>query len=350
MVVGSLSTVRRFVRSSRNQSDQLAGLMLVRDVRSFARVNFLFVCGRLGLPAELERPRTKDELVTRLGITRTELFESLLDLGVALGELGYRRGRYRLRGMRSKALAGRQAQVWQACLEELIRYHGSVYQGLADRLRGAELGDYLPEMAAVVAESSRVFESVIAGYLREVVGGRKDAVVLDIGCGSGVYLRVAADTAPGSTGVGIDIQSGSVQLAGRNLRTWQISDRFDVIQGDVREGVPEHRPAYDVAIMINNVYYFTPEQRCEVFGSVRKALTDGGTLVVISLFHGKKPTTLVLDLVLGSTSGCYLLPELETIESELRAAGFTDLQTDQLVPGLEFFAIRAGTVLRREDG
>ncbi|AXK34857.1 class I SAM-dependent methyltransferase [Streptomyces armeniacus] len=331
----------RTVRAVLSQPDPTAHALLLRDSQQFTRMHFLSAAVRLGLLEALASPATAAELEERLGVdaTRTTQFRLFLELGCSVGELGSRGGAYRLKGRRARALAGRNGSVLRALLEEQTAYHDTVYRELPETLRGGALGDHLPRYAGVIAESSRIAEGVITGYVREAVREAPGGRVLDVGCGSGVYLRAAADR-PGSTGTGLDVQPASVELAEANLDRWSLADRFTVRQGDVREA--ELDGPYDVVLLLNNVYYFEPKERPALFRTLRGALSEGGTLVLVSMFHDSgNPTALGLDLVLACTQGCHALTTPQELAPELREAGFGQIRTDQLVAGQSLCALRA---------
>jgi 4-hydroxy-2,2'-bipyrrole-5-carbaldehyde O-methyltransferase len=318
-----------------------ARLRIAQDLRAFIRVHFLFSAQHTGLMTALSEPARKEDLIKRLGIERQDLFQLLLDLGVSLGELDKAGERYRLKGGRSRALSGGDQEVLAALLDEFVLYHASVYRHLPERLRGAPLGDYLQETAAIVARSSRIVEPFIRDYIRELVTPLPAPHILDVGCGSGVYLQATAEARPDATGAGIDMQEAAVHLAQRNLEHWGLAAQFTVNQADIRAGTAYLGGPFDLILLINNIYYFSPEERPMLFRELRSTLTERGTLVVISMFHGTNPTTLDLDLVLGSTLGCHPLPHLDSAVSQLLQSGFLDARSEGLIPGQPFFAIQA---------
>jgi SAM-dependent methyltransferase len=331
----------RAVLSVLRLPDLRARLLLARDLRTFIRVHFLFAAQRLGLLAALSSPSTAHELLERLKIQRPDLFRLLLDLGVSLGEFAEEGGRYRLMGGRAKALAGRGRETLEGVLEEGVLYDASVYRELPQRLGGAALGDYLKDMAPVVARASRVFEPFIRDYLRGVLASIPARRVLDVGCGSGIYLQVAAEASRETTGVGIDLHDRVVQMARRNLERWGIADRLTVSRADIRGGTAGLGGRFDLILLINNVYYFSPEERRALFRELRLALTDRGSLVLVSMLHGRTPTALHLDLVLASTVGCYPLPHLEPLSSQLKEAGFGEIRAERLIPSEPFYGVSA---------
>src|SRR5215211_7886926 len=145
------------------------------------------------------------------------LLASLLEMGVLLGELGQAKGRYRLRGARARALSRPDGDPLAALIQEYLTYHNSVYRELAARLRGAPVGDYLAGTGTLIARSSRITEPFIAHFIRSVVKPRGPLRILEVGCGSGVYLHHAALVNPQSTGVGLDMQADVVEHARGNL-------------------------------------------------------------------------------------------------------------------------------------
>ncbi|MFF2654976.1 SAM-dependent methyltransferase [Streptomyces sp. NPDC058045] len=330
----------RTVRAVLGQPDPTGHALLLRDSQQFTRMHFLSAAVRLGLLDALASPASPAELEERLGVdaTRTTQFRLFLELGCSVGELGSQGGVYRLKGRRARALVGQGGSVLRALVEEQAGYHSTAYRELPETLRGGALGDHLPRYAGVIAESSRIAEGVIADYVTEAVREAPGGRVLDVGCGSGVYLRAAAGR-PGSTGTGLDVQPASVELAEANLRDWSLADRFTVRQGDVRE--TDLDGPYDVILLLNNIYYFAPKERTELFRTLRGALSENGTLVLVSIFHDSNPTSLGLDLVLACTEGCYALTTPQELVPELRDAGFRRVRTDQLVVGQSLCALRA---------
>ncbi|MFG3254491.1 SAM-dependent methyltransferase [Streptomyces sp. NPDC048172] len=330
----------RTLRAALGQPDPTAHALLLRDSQQFTRMHFLHAAVNLGLLEELKSPATAAELEERLGVAadRAAQFRIFLELGRSLGELAASGDRYRLKGRRARALVGRNGSVLRALVEEQTAYHGTVYRELPETLRGGALGDHLPRYAGTIAESSRIAEGVIAGYVREAVAEARGGRVLDVGCGSGTYLRAASHRA-GSTGTGLDVQPASVELATANLRRWSLDDRFTVRRGDVREA--ELDGPYDVILLLNNVYYFAAKERPALFRTLRGALREGGTLVLVSIFHDSNPTALGLDLVLACTQGCHPLTTPRELAPELREAGFRSVRTEQLVAGQSLCGLRA---------
>ena len=330
----------RLMAALMRMPDRIATALLLRDSQSYSRSSFLLAASRTGLIGALARPSTRSQLVERLGIEDPTQLGLLLDLGVALGELGLTHGRYSLRGRRARALAGARGEVLEALLAEMLYYHGAVFTELPGRLRTSGRGDYLAEHARTIAKSSLVIEPIVATFLADVAR-ESGPRVLDVGCGSGEYLGAVAEALPTMTGVGVDLQADAVDVARQTVARRGIADRVEIVHGDARDLDLEVHGEFDLVYLLNNMYYFTSEERVELFRSLATRLRHGGTMTVVSLFHGDTPSGLALDLVLASTNGCYALPNLEDVVAELRAAGLTVTDSRSLVPGHSVHAILA---------
>jgi SAM-dependent methyltransferase len=297
------------------------------------RVNFLHAALEAGALEALQSPSTMQELGTRLAVKRPELLESLLELGIALKELGREGDRYHLRGARARALAGRDGDFLAAYLEEAIAYHGSAYRHLAERMRGAELGDYLSIHGELIARSSRILEPFVGNFARLAARSSGITGLLEAGCGSGVYLRYAAEANRELTGIGIDLQEDVIAQAKANLARWGLGERFEVLVCDVMKPSAEWTGTFDLVTLYNNIYYFPVQERIHVLRTIRGLLRPGGTLALVSAFHGSDPEGINFDLVLRSTAGCAPLPKLDELRGQLAQAGFAEPGVYRLAAG-----------------
>ncbi len=273
------------------------------------------------------------------------LLVAFLRLGVALGELRCRAGRWSLRGRRSKALAVPEADTMRAMVQEAIGYDAAVYAGLAAHLRGAPPGDYPGATGAVIARSSRLVEPILAPWLRSLVAERQPRRVLDVGCGTGSYLVHAATAGgPKLTGLGVDLDAAVVDLdaavvdlARRRLADAGLAERFGVRHGDVRT-VQLPAASFDLVLLFQNIYYFAEDQRPDLLRRLRGLLAPGGALLLASLFAGRWLAAAHDDLLFRATAGCAPLPRRQQLDHQLHDAGFTTTQWVQLIPLESFHA------------
>lgn len=317
-------------------------IQLRRDLQSFLRIHFLFAAFESGLLDALPAPASKVELQSRLGIQRPELFESLLEMGVALGELSYQHnGYYYLKGPCAQALAARDGDPLVAFIQEYVSYHGSVYRHLAGRLKGEPLGDYLQDTGDLIARSSRVMEPLVANFVRQVVSANGPMHILEIGCGSGIYLRYAAEANPQLTGRAIDMQQQVAEQTRKNLATWGFGERFQILAGDIRRPPADITGPFDLITLYNNIYYFTLEERIALFKTLLGWSNADGRLALVSVMRGNSIESANFDLVLQSTQGCAPLPALEELVKQLRASGFGRIRSEQLAPGELLYGVLA---------
>lgn len=317
----------------------MARLFLWRDYTPFARVHFLAAAAECGVLRALRQPLSMEDLAHRIEVRRPDLLDALLAVGVALEELGFEGRLYSLRGRRARLIASGEGDAFAALVEEWMHYDAAVFRELEPRLRGAALGEYLAPTATIVARSSRVLEPFVAAYLRAEVARRRPRRVLDVGCGSGVYLRHASAASPGVTGVGIDIDPQVVDLARKNIIAWGIADRFEIVVGDARRENPSG--PFDLITLFNNIYYFAPEERVLFFRRLRTWIAPGGALAVVTATAGSTVAIRAFDLVLRSTEGCWALPSRDALVAQLRASGFGSVRRDEIAAGQSLDAFLA---------
>jgi SAM-dependent methyltransferase len=306
--------------------------LLVRDFVSWLRVEFLGTAAATGLLAALAEPRTVGELADELGVAEEGLLEALLRVGESVGELKATGARWRLAGVRARAMVDPEVDGLAALPEEAVLYGTDVYRRLGDRLAGAPPGDYLDVHGALVARTSRVAEPIFGPLIADLVRTRRPRCVLEVGCGSGVNLRHLAAASGDVTGAGIDLDAGVVELARRNLRTWGLGERFSVREADVRHLPAELAGPWDMVLLIQNVYYFDGADRTALLGRVR-GLAPGGAVVIATAVAGTgDPAAAHLDVVLRSTAGNSPLPTVDELRNDLSAAGYITIEERRLAP------------------
>jgi 4-hydroxy-2,2'-bipyrrole-5-carbaldehyde O-methyltransferase len=322
---------------------RLPGVLLAwRDATPFVRLHFLAVATDLGLLEELRRrPATADQLSVRLAIGNPALLEAFLRLGAALRELRCRAGRWSLRGRRSNALALPEADTMRAMVQEALRYDAAVYAGLEQHLRGAPPGDYLRTTGSVIAQASRLVEPALAPWLRSLVAERRPRRVLDVGCGTGIYLVHTATAGDSElTGLGVDLDAGVVDLARQRLADTRLAERFQVRHADIRTA---ELPAasFDLVLLFQNIYYFAEDERPGLLRRLHGLLAPGGALLLASLFAGRSLAAVHYDLLFRATAGCAPLPRHQELDHQLHHVGLTTTRWVQLIPHESFHAVVA---------
>ncbi|QZH59706.1 methyltransferase domain-containing protein [Mycolicibacterium farcinogenes] len=318
-----------------------AAFWIRNDLGGFVRLHFLSAAEQSGLIDALDTPQTSAQLAARLGLPDDSILVGLLDVGVAVGELGFRNGRYRRKGARIRTIAKKSGDPLRAMVIELADYHSSVYLELPERMRSGVRGNYLNRYDEVIARSSVFMTPYIARFVRQVVTETRANLLLEIGCGTGIYLKAAAEASPTITGIGIDMSERVVELARKNLGKWGFSERFRTECANINDPNPDLGDSFDLVTLHNNVYYFAEDARAKLFAELRNRLRPGGRLVLVSLFKGPTTISTDLDLILRATVDNYPLPERETLTSVLTEAGFTDIRFSRLIPAEPLFGVVA---------
>ncbi|MGH9113634.1 MAG: class I SAM-dependent methyltransferase [Acidimicrobiales bacterium] len=335
--VSAVAQTARHLLASRNR---LARAALVRDVEPWLRVQFLGAAARCGVVGALREPGTGPEIARRAGLADVDLARALLELGVAVGELSQRGGRYRLRGRRVRAIASGDADDLAGLVEELVAYAAPIYAHLDEHLAGAPAGPYASEAGAVIARASQLVEHVVGPFLAAVATERQPASVLDIGCGTGVNLRWLGQGAPKARLVGLEVDPGALLLATDNVERWGLADRTELHLVDLDQWPDTSAEPFDLVLLAQNVYYWPPEDRAAVLERVRK-IVAGGTVVVVSTTPGTLAFGRHLDLVLRVTSGNWRLPTGAELRDDAVAAGFESVRVSLLAPRTGIVALVA---------
>jgi SAM-dependent methyltransferase len=333
----NVSTLITFLRTPYLQPK----LALMNDLKILSKLHFLYAAADAEVLKVLRTPATANAVAQQISAKRPDLLDALLDLGVAVGELSFQDGVFRLRGKRAIALAQEINDPFVAYLQEAVAYHGSVYIELTARIKGAPLGEYLDATADLIARSSRTLEPLVRGFVQQVIKARRPRRLLEIGCGSGVYLHHAADSDKDLTGVGIDMQEAAVQQARRNLQIWGLTDRFTIRHADIRANSRDLGGPFDLITLYNNLYYFPPEQRMALFAGIRPLLGPSGMLAIVSLMRGSSVSSRNFDVVLRSTKGCAALPDVRETMAQLREAGFSGVEEQTIMPSEHFAGVLA---------
>ena len=316
---------------------------IMSDWQAFIRMHFIYAAYESGMLKALAVPRTREELIRDLDVKRPELFDALLEVGLASKELALDGSRFRIRGKRSKAVLGPDGDMLAAMIQANVTYYSDAYRNTAHRVQGAELSDDLAKIGDLVARFSKISEPIIRTFIAGIVQGRNPLRIFDIGCGSGVLLKSAHDANSLASGVGLDIDEAVVRQARRNMEAWGLSDRFKILGGDVRTVSMELTDPFDVITLYNLIYYFEETERPGLLRTLREMLAPQGVLAVAMGFNsrGKDIGMANLNLANASLKGVTPLPQLEEVTSLLKQCGFSTIEIHRFMPGSTFYGIVA---------
>jgi SAM-dependent methyltransferase len=137
-----------------------------------------------------------------------------------------------------------------------------------------DLGYPQPELSNVPEATVQSF----AGVANPHVLGRIDegATVLDLGCGAGTDLLIAAQmVGPDRHVIGVDMTPGMLKLAMASAREMGIADRVELHESLI-ESLP--LPAAEVDIVISNGVIDLVPDKDAVFAEIDRVLKPGGRL------------------------------------------------------------------------
>ena len=330
---------------------RVAAALAVADSRRWVRACFLASAVQSGLLPAMRTGSTLAGLTSRTGATRVDRLESWLAVGEELGELRRRGDRYFVAGRRARALSG-GSSLLEAHYRSMLEYQIGPYRELADLLVSEpERGlDDLDLHARTIAEVSLAAAPFVVPFLRKTVEQAAPEHTLDVGCGTGVYIRALLDIDPVMIVEGVELSAEVASETAERLGKEGLSRRATVHQGDVRTFEPPGGHGFDLVTLCNNIYYFAREERVALYRRLGSLLVPGGSLVVTTMTHPGSIASAHLHLMLCCQSGSAGLPRRGEIESDLRVAGFEAIVSERLVPTEPFVGVSGRFGHRQETG
>jgi SAM-dependent methyltransferase len=320
-------------------------MLLVRVMRllgPFYRLVWLVAAFRAGLLARLAGGAVAFDELARLmvgGPGDHDWLRKWLELGVRVGELHCDGDRYALRGFLARHLAQPQHDAVIALLEEVATLHHTLIMETPRRLARAERFTLADQDGVLIARSSLLVRPFVHEAIDEVVPRRGALSMLEVGAGSGTYIRYAAERNRDLTAFGLELQPEVAEFANTNLREWGLAGRARVDHGDVRDLKPD--ASFDLVTFHNNIYYVPVVERVALLRHAGALLKPAGKLLVTSACSGGGPTSVALDIWSAGTERCGRLPAPEELIDQMRAAGFAEARSRSLVPGDSFYAFFA---------
>lgn len=314
----------------------------LRLTTPFYRLVWLVAAFRAGLLARLAGgPAPFRDLAAEMtrGPDDHDWLRAWLELGLRLGELRCDGDRYALSGFLARGLAQPKNDAITAILEEVASLHHTLVFETPRRLQRGQRFTLADQDGVLVARSSPLVRPFVHEAIDAAVPQRGACRLLEVGAGSGTYIRYAAERNPELTALGLELQPEVADFADANLRQWGLGGRAKVVEGDVRERTPE--AVFDVVTFHNNIYYFPVAERVALFRHAQAFLRPGGTLLLTTACSGGRPTAVVLDIWSAGTERCGRLPAPEELLGQMREAGFVEARARELVPGESYYGFFA---------
>ena len=331
--------IKPFIQMLRD--GRLGALMSVgTELKSFYKLTYLAAAGESGLLRQLAAgPESLDQLAEQFaaGGQAQDVLEAWLQMGVQLKLLKRGPRGYELRGL-AKKLAQEENDPTLALVQEVAGLHHKMISATLPKIRSDKLWSLADQDGELIARSSRVLEPFQAEAIRRTFPARGSVRLLEIGCGSGIYLRHAAERNAELTALGVELQPEVAEMARTNLRGCGLEGRVRIEAGDIRARVASEK--FDIATLYNNIYYFPVEERVALLEHIGSFLKPGGFLLLTTFCQGGGLGAEALNLWAAATEGCGRLPSEEELVSQLRQAGYGKVKSMNLMPGDSFVAVQ----------
>lgn len=318
-------------------------MRLSKSSRELYRMCFIARAAQIGLFRVLaSTPRSIQEMSEELVIEdgNRKAFAAFVEIGVSLGELGRQGERYRLRSPLAKALSSSEADPFRALAEEIAGLHAAYILGApGDKNTRNSFASLTDDFAMVVARSSRVLEPVLNEVTDKLIPAAGPFRLLEIGCGSGVYLLRALRRNAELRAIGVEMQAEVADRTRSEIEAAAFSERSEIINADVRS--LEYNGDFDLITLHNNIYYFPETERKSFLSGLLSWLKPGGRLAVSSTSAGKDLLSNLGMLWTEMTRGAGPLPDPRGFCLQLQEAGFTKVRCDRPIPFCSFAVFTA---------
>ena len=303
---------------------------------SFYKLNYIAALLENGFAKYLSpTPRSLEEIAENFQINSRDALEAWLQIGVRLKVLDRLQGRYKLAEFPTKLLKP-ENDALAAIAQEITTLHYKLIVDTPKRLQRGELWGLHDQEGAIIARSSRIVEPLQRDLITTLFPSKRAMRLLEVGCGSGIYLKHAAEHNPQLTAIGVEMQDDVVAMARENITTWGLQERVEIVQGDIRR--LSFDVGFDIVTLYNNIYYFPVDERVALLKNLFRFLNPEGFLVLTTACQGGQPLSELLNLWGASTEGCGRLPYVSEMIQQMETAGFVKVRKKRVLPGDSFFA------------
>lgn len=284
-----------------------------------------------------EAPATFDELAASLAPEPSGRagLRAWLRHGLLLKEIKLADGRYHLHSRLARMLVDPAFAGLAGYLEALTGLHARGIGTVLDRLKEGETFSLADLDARLVARTSELLAPVLTEEIERAVPSSGPLALLELGCGRGHYLRVAAERNPELTAVGVEMDFAVADAAGAAMEWHELADRVRIVAEDLRRVTLDR--TFEVVTLFNLLYYFPVAERADVIAASARHVAPGGQLVVGSSCGGGTLGNNMLDVWFSSMAECGPLPKPDAVVAAMEAAGLEVEAPRRALPGEAYF-------------
>lgn len=151
------------------------------------------------------------------------------------------------------------------------------------------------------------------------------AHVLDLGCGIGGYDALLAERHGAGHVTGVDIDAASLAMADTMRRARGLQDRLTFTKVDPGP-LPFDDASFDIVFSKDSIVDL-PE-KAPILRDLHRVCRPGGFIVLSDWFRSEAPYTEEMRAWATTGEETYEMDTLQGAADDLRAAGFTDIETD----------------------
>jgi SAM-dependent methyltransferase len=302
--------------------------------RGFLPCWHAYVGYKFDLFARLRAPESVESFLAASNLDR-ELLQNWLDVGLALGHLKRVGGRkpsvQASRGMLRSFARDSDLAVGEL-LVEMMELHVPSLLHYPEMMTAGKRRSYdAAAYAQTVAHTSSYVEEAAFSSLYKWVKKHHCRSIVDVGCGyAGYLLRLARKDAQLNL-IGIEKQATLCEAARAAVDRANFSG-IRVLEEDFLQASDESlaaslraEDAVDMVMMNNILYYFSPEQRPQLYARAANLLPHGGSLTMISPLRPQEAGQMfaaAFNSFMSAHENLFGLPSLAEIESQTHAVGF----------------------------
>ena len=312
----------------------------MKQTESFLPLWHGYIGYKFGLFDALQGGASLAEMNLRLKRPLTKLaLERWLEVGVAVRHLKKRGWRYYPSRRLKYQLSQQDERSVGFMLQEMMELHIPALIAYPDFLESGKQKTYDgSEHGQVVAKTSTLVETVAFPIVQQLLRQTDVQSLLDIGCGHGGYLRKLHGLEPNWHLKGIDLEESVIQEAIE--RDDDGSIHFEV--ADFMDWESDEQ--FDVVMMNNMLYYFSPEQRIDLLERMRARLEEGGEAILVTPL-AETPLgarfASAFNAFMTLHDNLYPLPTIQRLRMQMTEVGFENIRFIPFIPEGSWYIVMA---------